>query len=165
MAAISADALRDSRNRNSVKQETFPIKTSVTLYIGEAVAFSTLNRLTTGAAAASLRPAGVVTAFVNESGLPITAGTGNAGGTVKATIEWGCEFLFTILTAAATYVNVGKNVFLANNNEMTDTTAAGTAAVRVKFGSIAGFALTAAGAPTKTSAWVAVRVYGDADAT
>src|SRR5262245_55604688 len=159
MAALSADAMRDTRGENSKQSDTFAIKTSATLYIGSHASFTTAGRLQASAAATGLRPGGIVVAIINESGAAITAATGNAGGTIKATIEWGHQALFTILTAARTFANLGKNVFIANDNELTDTTAAGTALVRVKVGKIIAFTNTA-----KSEAWVAIGVYGDADA-
>jgi hypothetical protein len=158
--ALSADATRDYRGTNNMQVETFSIKTSATLYIGSLAAFTTLGRIQAAAAAASLRPAGVVTEIVNESGSSITAATGNAGGTVKAKVAWGHEVLVAVKTAARTYVNLGKNVFISDDDNVTDTTGAGTAAVRVKIGSITEFADA-----NKTTGWLALRVYGDADAT
>lgn len=159
--ALSADAMRDTRARNNVQKARAAIKTSSTVYVGSLLAFTTLGRVQAAAAAASLRPAGVCTAIVNESGASITAGTGNAGGTIYAEYEWGHEVLVAVKTAARTLINLGKNVFISDDDAVTDTTGAGTAAVRVKIGSITEFDNTS----TKATAWMAVRVYGDADAT
>lgn len=158
MAALSADAIRDFKNVEAQVTETFAIKTSATLYVGSLAAFTTIGRVQAAAAATGLRPAGVVTEIVNESGSLISAATGNAGGTVKAKIAWGHEVLVDVKTAARTFANLGKNVFISTDNEVTDTTGAGTTAVRVKIGSMV--ELNAA----KTQAWIALRVYGDTDA-
>lgn len=157
--ALSADATRNSRGLNNKRVETFAIRTSSTLYIGSLAAFTTLGRVQAAAAATGLRPAGVVEAIINESGASITAGTGNAGGTVKAQVAWGHEVFVTIRTAARTFINLNKNVFIADDDNVTDTTAAGTALVRVKIGSITEMN------SGKTAGWLALRVYGDADAT
>jgi len=156
--ALSADAIRKERGLNNKRTETFAIKTSATLYIGSLAAFTALNRLQAAAAAASLRPAGVITEIFNESGANITAATGNAGGTVKAKVAWGHEVFVALRTAARTFVNLGKNVFISDDDNVTDTTAAGTAALRVKIGSITEIN------SGKTNGWLALRVYGDADA-
>lgn len=157
--ALSADALRPYRGTGPMQVETYSIKTSATLYIGSLAAFTAAGRVQAAAAAAGLRPAGVVTKIVNESGSAITTATGNTAGTVKAEITWGCEVLVNIKTAARTYVNYGKNVFIADDDSVTDTTAAGTAGVRVKIGRLEQFESSA-----KTTGWVALRVYGDTDA-
>lgn len=157
--ALSADATRNQRGENNKRVETFAIKTSATLYIGSLCAFTTLGRVQAAAAATSLRPAGVVEQIFNESGSNITSAIGNAGGTVKAQIAWGHEVYVTIKTAARTFVNLGKNVFISDDDNVTDTTGAGTSAVRVKIGSITEMN------SGKTAGWLALRVYGDADAT
>lgn len=157
--ALSADATRNARGLNNKRVETFSIKTSATLYVGSLAAFTTLGRVQAAAAATGLRPAGVVEEIINESGSNITAGTGNAGGTIKAKVAWGHEVYVSIKTAARTLINLGKNVFISDDDNVTDTTAAGTALVRVKIGSIT--EMTSA----KSAGWLALRVYGDADAT
>jgi hypothetical protein len=157
--ALSADAFRDYRVTNNMTVETYSIKTSATVYLGSAAAFTTLGRVQAAAAATGLRPAGVIVEIVNDSGAAITAATGNTAGTVKAKVANGAEFLFSIKTAARTQINLGKNLFISDDDNLTDTTAAGTALVRVKFGKLTEFANTA-----KSSGWVAACVYGDADA-
>ena len=157
--ALSADATRNSRGLNNKRTETFSIRTSSTLYIGSLAAFTTIGRVQAAAAATGLRPAGVVEEIFNESSVLLSAATGNAAGTVRARIAWGHEVYVAIRTAARTFVNLGKNVFIADDENVTDTTAAGTALVRVKIGSITEIN------SAKTFGWLALRVYGDADAT
>lgn len=157
--ALSADATRNARGLNNKRVETFSIKTSATLYVGSLAAFTTAGRVQAAAAATGLRPAGVVEEILNESGANIVAGTGNAGGTIKAKVAWGHEVYVSIKTAARTFINLGKNVFIFDDDQITDTTGAGTTAVRVKIGSIT--EMTSA----KSAGWLALRVYGDADAT
>lgn len=156
--ALSADATRNSRGLNNKRTETFSIRTSQTLYIGSLAAFTTIGRVQAAAAATNLRPAGVVEEIYNESGASIASATGNAAGTVRARIAWGHEVLVAIRTAARTFINLGKNVFIADDDNVTDTTAAGTTAVRVNIGSLT--ELNSA----KTFGWVALRVYGDTSA-
>lgn len=157
--ALSADATRNSRGLNNKRTETFSIRTSSTLYIGSLAAFTTIGRVQAAAAATGLRPAGVVEEIYNESGALLSAATGNAAGTVRARIAWGHEVYVAIRTAARTFTNLGKNVFIADDENVTDTTAAGTALVRVKIGSLTEIN------SAKTFGWLALRVYGDADAT
>ena len=158
MAAITADKIRDERAVAQKVETILPIKTASTVYVGGLANISTLNRVVNATAAASERFGGLVEEIINDSGSVISAGTGNTAGTVKARISWGHEVLMDVRTAARTYANHGKNVFVSNNNDVTDTTAAGTAAVRVKIGMIAEFN------GVKTEAWVALRRYGDTDA-
>lgn len=159
MAALSADKTRDYRTTNNMAEETFSVATSATVYIGSLVAFTTAGRVRPCAASTGLRPGGVVTDVINESGSAISAITGNAGGTVKVKISWGHEVQVDVRTSARTYANLGKTVFALTDNDVADTTAAGTALVRIPIGSITEFTDS-----TKASAWVAVRVYGDASA-
>lgn len=158
MAAITADKIRDERAVSQKVETILPIKTSSTVYVGGLANISTLNRVVNATAAASERFGGLVEEIINDSGNVISAGTGNTAGTVKARISWGHEVLIAVRTAAQTYTNHGKNVFVSTNNDVTDTTGAGTAAVRVKVGMIAEFN------GAKTEAWVALRRYGDTDA-
>lgn len=158
--ALSADKNRDYRGTNDMRQEAFAVATSQTLYIGSLCAFDTNGRVRAASATTGRRPAGVCVNFVNESGSTITAITGNAGGTVKAIIAWGHEVLVDVKTAARTNVNLGKTVFISDDDAVTDTTGAGTTAVRVAIGSITEFTNSA-----KSEAWLALRVYGDASAT
>lgn len=157
--ALSADTIRDERATDDKKFVTASIRTSSTLYVGSLAAFTTIGRVQAAAAATGLRPAGVVVEILNESGANITTATGNTAGTVKAKIAYGHEVYVAIRTAARTFINLNKNVFIADDDNVTDTTAAGTALVRVKIGSIT--ELNSA----KTFGWLALRVYGDADAT
>lgn len=156
--ALSADKTRASRGLHNKRVETFSIRTSQTLYIGSLAAFTTLGRVQAAAAATNLRPAGVVEEIINESGVSISAATGNAAGTVRAKIAWGHEVFVDIRTAARTFINLGRNVFIFDDDAVTDTTAAGTAAVRVSIGSLT--EINAA----KTQGWLALRVYGDTNA-
>ena len=160
MAAVTAERSTDSRSLHNKTEETFAITTANTVYVGALVNHVTsTGRVASATAAASRRFAGIVEAIVNDSGSVITAGTGNTAGTIKARVSWGHEVLLAVLTAARTFANLNKNVYVGDNASVTDTTGAGTAAVRVKVGMITQF-----GATTST-AWVALRVYGEADAT
>lgn len=158
MAALTADKIRDSRSVSKKTEGVFSIKTAATLYVGSLAAFTTLNRVQAAAAATNLRPAGVVEDIINDSGAVLSAATGNTAGTVKARISWGHEVKVPVRTAARTYINLGKNVFIASDDDVTDTTAAGTALVRVKIGVITEFT------SGKTEAYVQLRTYGDTDA-
>ncbi len=158
MAAVTADQLISLRATNNLVEETHAIKTSSTIYVGTLCNFSTAGRLLTAAAAASVRFAGLCTEIVNESGSAITAATGNTAGTVKAKIVYGCQAWLPVLTAARTYANLGKSVYVGDNVSLTDTTGAGTAAVRVVAGQLV--ELT----DSKTKGWIALRTQGDTGA-
>jgi len=159
MAAITADKTRPERSIAKKTQSTFAVATSQTVYIGGFVNFvNSTGRVTGAANAAARRFAGVVESVVCD-GPPPAAITGDASGTVKVLVSWGHEVLADINTAARTFANLGRNVFVANNNDLTDTTAAGTATLRVKVGMISEFTNAA-----RSEAWVALRVFGDADA-
>ncbi len=154
--ALSADKTRDFRGTNNLRQEAFAVATAATLYIGSLVNFDTNGRARAATAAASRRFAGVCTGFVNESGANLTNITGNTAGTVKALIGWGDEVLVSVKTAARTYINLGKHVCIFDDDQVTDATGAGTAAVRVVVGQLTEFTNSA-----KSEAWVALRVIGD----
>jgi tartrate dehydratase beta subunit/fumarate hydratase class I family protein len=158
MAAITADKIRDSRSIQNKIEDTFTVRTADTVYVGALVNFDTGGRVQSATAAASKRFAGVVEEIVNETGSALSAGTGNTAGTVKARVAWGHEVWVAVKTAARTFANLGKNVFISTNDDVTDTTAAGTATLRVKVGQLT--SLNSA----KTHGYVALRVFGDADA-
>jgi hypothetical protein len=160
MAALTADKIRDSRNVQNKTESTFSIATASTLYVGSLANFNTAGRVVAATAAASRRFAGVVEEIVNESANAISAATGNTAGTIKARIAWGHEVLVDVKTAARTFSNLGKNVFISTDNDVTDTTGAGTAAVRVKVGALTEMV----DRTNKDEAWIALRVFGDTDA-
>lgn len=160
MAAITADKIRPARSLSKKTESTFAITTAQTVYVGALVnSVNGTGRVRGAAAATGVRFAGVVEAIVNDTGASLAAATGNTAGTVKAIVSFGHEVLCDVLTAGRTFTNVGKNLFIANNNDLTDTTAAGTAGVRVKVGAVSEFVNSA-----KSLAWVSLRVFGDADA-
>lgn len=160
MAALSADKIRDERSIDGKTEATFALATSATVYVGSLVNFNTAGRVVAASAAASRRFAGVVEYGINETSSAISAWTGNTAGTVKVRVAWGHEVLMDVKTAARTFTNLGKNVFISTDNDVTDTTGAGTAAVRVKVGALTEFTDTT----NKDEAWVALRVFGDTDA-
>lgn len=155
--ALSADKARRSKGDPFI--DVVAIATAQTVYLGSLAAYTTAGRVRAAAAAASLRPAGVIVDIINDKGAAISAATGNTAGTIKARIAYGHQVEVAVRTAARTFANLGKNVFIADDDSVTDTTAAGTAGVRVKIGSVASMSAD------KTTAWVALRVYGDADAS
>jgi hypothetical protein len=159
--AITADKIRRYRASANKVLETFAIATGQTVFIGSMVNFvGTTGRIRDAAAATGRTFAGVVEKIINDSGAAITTGTGNTAGTVKAKITWGVAMVLSVATAARTFTSLNKNVFVADNDTVTDTTGAGTSAVRVKVGALVEFVDS-----TKTSAWVELRRYASADAT
>lgn len=159
MAAVTADQLATTRAHNNVVEETHSIATAGTVYVGALANFTTAGRVISATAAASRRFAGEVVQILNDSGAVISAGTGNTAGTVKAIIRYGHQMHLAVLTAARTYSNLGKSVYVGDNVSVTDATGAGTAAVRVVCGQLV--ELT----DSKAKGWVALRVQGDTGAT
>lgn len=161
MAAITADADRRTRAENNKVTETVAVTTSNTVYIGALVNFvASTGRVASATAAASRRFAGIVESIVNETGSALTAATGNTAGTVKVKVAYGHQVQLAVLTAARTYSNITKYVYVGDNNSVTDATGAGTAAVRVVVGTLAGFTSSA-----KTAAWVELRRISETGAT
>lgn len=153
MAAATAD--RDTKFYGEPIEDTFIITTAATLYIGTLVNFvSGTGRVTNATAATSRMFAGMVV------GLPDGSGLGNTSGTTRARVAWGCIAKFTTLTALRTFSQIGKNVFVSTNQEVTDTTGAGTSAVRVKVGTLIKF-----DDANKTTGYIWLRVFGATDAT
>lgn len=159
MAAVTADQLASTRATNNVVEETHSIGTAATVYLGTIANFTTAGRIVSATAAASRRFAGEIVRIVNESGSILSAATGNTAGTVKAVIRYGHQMHLNVLTAARTYTNIGKSVYVGDNVSVTDATGAGTAGVRVIAGQLV--ELT----DTKTKGWVALRQQGDTGAT
>jgi hypothetical protein len=160
MAALTADKTREERSIDGKTEGVFSLATSSTVYVGSLANFNTAGRVVAATAAASRRFAGVVEAVINETTSALSAATGNTAGTVKVRVSWGHEVLMDVKTAARTFSNLGKNVFVSTDNDVTDTTGAGTAAVRVKIGALTEFT----DRTNKDEAWVALRVFGDTDA-
>jgi hypothetical protein len=161
MTAVTADQTSITRARAQIVEDIFPIKTSVTLYVGALANFVTATGRVRSAAAetgSGLEIAGEVVEIINESGSVISAGTGNAGGTVKARIQWGHLMLLNVRTAIRTFTNLGKTVFVSDNVTVGGT-AVGTAATRVQAGQLTAFANSSGqpGVSDKTMAYVKLR--------
>ena len=161
MAAVTADQVPFVRSLQNATYEVKPIKTSITLYVGTLVSFSTIGRLVDGAAAASTTFAGELVAILNDSGALIAAGTGNSGGTVLGLFRYGHEMRLGVKTSSRTYSNLGKSILIADNVTVAGTSV-GTAGVRVIAGALTEFAVTGAAPAT---AWVRLRTMGTAVAT
>lgn len=160
MAAVTADRMSRERDVHLKCQDTKAIATAATIYVGAMVdKILATNRLTNADNVADHRFAGICEKIINDSGSVISAGTGNTGGTVKAVYSYGHTVLLNVRTAARTYDNINKNVFCDTNNEVTDTTGAGTAGLRVSVGYIVEFE-----ASNLSTAWVALRRFSSADA-
>src|SRR5688572_9243500 len=123
MTAVTAD--RDARGSGVSVEQTFAIKTSVTLYIGTLVNLNTSARLVDGVAAASQSFAGVVVGF------PDGSATGNTAGTVRARVEHGRLCLMNVSTAIRTNSKLGLGVHVLDNVTVSGATTAGTAAKRI----------------------------------
>ncbi len=157
MTAVTADQIARTRDDNLKMVDTLAIVTAGTIYVGTIVNVNKAsNRLEDADNEADRVFAGVVEEIYNDSGVAISAATGNTGGTVKARYAYGHTMLLNVATAARTYDNINKNVFVLDNVTVTDTTGAGTAGVRVKIGYLVEFE-----ASNLSTAWVALRRFGD----
>ena len=158
MAAVTADQVPTVRSIQNATEDTRPIKTSVTVYVGALVNFTTIGRLTDAAAAASVTFAGELIEIINESGTIVAAGTGNSAGTVKGRFRYGHEMLLNVKTSTRTYSNYGKSVLIADNVTVAGTSV-GTAGLRVVAGTLTEFGSTTA------TGWVRLRTMGTAAAS
>lgn len=139
MASVTADRLAVLRDVKNAVEDEFPITTSATVYTGALVNFvTTTGRVTDASAATGRAFAGVVKEILNDSGAIISAGTGNTGGTVKARVYWNCEMLLNLKTSTRTFTNLGKTVYVADN-QTAQGTGVGTALVRVAIGPLMNF--------------------------
>ncbi len=161
MTAVTTDQLAITKASPSQAIEyVYAIKTSVTVNVGTLVNLVVATGRVRSAAAETgnaIMVAGRCTEIINDSGAIISAGTGNAGGTIKARVVWNDMMLLSVKTAIRTFTNVGKTVFVADNVTVGGT-AVGSAGVRVQAGMLADFA-NAAGAidGTKAYAWIKLR--------
>jgi hypothetical protein len=158
MTAVTADRLSTVRGLDQVIEDEVAIATASTVYVGALANFNTGGRVVSATAAASRRFAGEVVAILNDSGSPISAATGNTAGTIKARIRYGHQMLLNVITAARTFTNLGKTVYVADNQSVNGT-GVGTAGVRVAVGALMSFDDS-----TKATAWVALRRVGDTTA-
>ncbi len=158
MAAVTADQVPTVRSLQNATYDVKAIKTSITVYVGTLVSFSTIGRLVDGAATASTTFAGELVAIINDSGAIVTAGTGNAGGTVKGLFRYNHEMLLGVKTSTRTYSNLGRTAHIADNVTVAGTSV-GTAAVRIVAGTLTEFGTTTA------TGWVRLRTMGTAAAT
>ncbi len=153
MAAVTTDIATRTYG-GQVNEETFPIATGQTIYVGTLVtAVNTTGRATGGAVALNRRFLGLAIA------LPDGSGVGNTAGSNRVRVQYGNVALVSIRTAARTFSNIGRNVFISTNNEVSTGAAAGTAGLRVKVGPLMRFEST-----DKSTGWVWLRAFGDADA-
>lgn len=140
MTAVTADQI-SLIERATLKaiEDVLPITTNNTVYADTLLNFVTsTGRVCSATAAASRTFAGLCIEILNDSGSPLTAGTGNTGGTVKARFRWGQEILVNLKTATRTFTNLGKTLTIADNVTCGGT-GVGTAGVRVTAGPLAGF--------------------------
>lgn len=161
MTAVTSDQLAITKASDSQAiEEVYAIKTSVTVYVGTLCNLVVATgRVRTAAAETgdAILVAGRCTEIINDSGAVISAGTGNAGGTVKARIVWNDLMLLNVKTAIRTFSNVGKTVYVADNVTVGGT-AVRTAATSIQAGMLTAFANSSGAIDgTKTYAWIKLR--------
>ncbi len=120
MAAVTADTYSSTRVHNDITEETHPIASGVTVYTGALACFNAAGALVSATDAAAQTFAGEVFYIVNDSGDAITAGTGNATGSVKARIRHGHQMLLNVDTPARSMANLTKTVFVLDNVTVTN---------------------------------------------
>jgi hypothetical protein len=154
MAALTQDAIRRSRGKGY--REVLAIATSGTVYVGSLLnRRNTTGRAVAATAATGRRILGVAKMLNSTTNGPgAGTGVGVTGGGEEVEVEYGNEHLFAVKTAIRTNTSLGHNVFVADDN-MVGGTAVGTAAARVVAGR-----LVAWEASDKSTAWVAVAVFG-----
>lgn len=134
--AITADKIRKRKNLSQMTTELVSVVTSSTVYVGALVNFkAATGRVAAAAATATEMFAGEVLSWENTSGSPLTAITGNTGGTVKVLVGFGHQALVTLAAGLRTNSKIGKVVY-ASDNDTVQGTAAGTAAVRIQVGTL-----------------------------
>lgn len=158
MAAVTAERMAIARKLQVAFYDQAPIATSATVYCGALVNFTVIGRLTDATAAASRRFAGMLVQVLNDSGAIVSAGTGNAGGTVLGLFRYNNEELLNVKTSTRTTTNLGKIVLVADNQTVAGTSV-GTAGVRVAVGALNQFL----SASDKTQAWIALRHLSTTD--
>lgn len=151
MTAVTADQISlIERALDLAIEDILPITTNNTVYADTLLNFvSTTGRVCSATAATSRLFAGLCIEILNDSGAPLTAGTGNTGGTVKARFRWNHEVLVNLRTATRTFANLGKTTTVSDNVTCGGT-GVGTAGVRVTVGPLAGFLSQS----DKTKGWV-----------
>ncbi|NJK32849.1 MAG: hypothetical protein HC927_10815 [Deltaproteobacteria bacterium] len=160
MSALTADKIRLTRGEQSKVQIEAALVTGQTVYVGSLVSWTTSGRVRAADNATGQQFAGVVEEIVNDTNGSISTATGNAAGTVRARIAYGHEVELDVRTAARTFTNLGKTVFADSDDDVTDATGAGTAAVRVRVGQLKQFTLA-----NRSRAFVLLGVFGSTDAT
>lgn len=158
MAANTSERLAIARKIDIAIYDEAPIATSAVVYCGNLVNFNTAGRLVDATAAASRRFAGMLTQILNDSGVIVSSGTGNLGGTVKGLFRFNNEELLDVATSTRTTTALGKIVYVADNHTVRGT-GVGTAGVRVAVGAIGSFYSSS----DKTQAWVQLRHLSTTD--
>lgn len=141
MTALSADAIRKTRNRDGAKYHEYPVATSAVIYVGSLVNINAAGRAVAASDAAAR----------TFAGLACESATGNAAGTVYCKVEWGVEALIDA-AAALTAAYIGTNCAIADDNQVTTNSASSNNVLVGEFVSIEG-----------GDAWVALRQYARAE--
>lgn len=108
MTALSASAIRKTRNRDGAKYAEYVVGTGATIYAGSLCAINTSTGRVVAATDAAARK------FV---GLATEAATGDTAGTVRCKIEWGIEALVDANTDLTT-AYIGSNCSIADDNQV-----------------------------------------------
>ena len=155
MTATTVDRLTTSRKIEDAYEDEAIIASGSTILVGAMCLFDTAGKLVNATDAASVRMAGIVYEILNDSGAIISAGTGNAGGTVKAKFRWGHEELLNVDASIQSLANLNKIVTVFDN-----VTVGGSATTNdVAVGTLAQFISIT----DLTQAWIKIRSLSTTD--
>lgn len=152
--AVTADQASQTRKLENAAYDVVAITSGATVYVGALASFDASGTLVNATDTASTSFAGEVVRIINESGSPISSGTGNAGGTVKAEIRYGHQMRLNVGAAARLQANLGKTVCISDNV----TVLGATATNDIKCGRLEAFD------GSTSYAWVTLRAEGTAAA-
>ena len=141
MTALTADAARRTRNRGNKDTFSAPVATSSTIYVGSHCVFAANGRV---------RALQAATVNVYYAGMSETQVTGNAGGTVYATLSSGYEVLCN--TGSDLAGEVRQNAALQDDDTVTFLSDAGSAGLQIVVGAITERV-------SATTAWVALHKF------
>lgn len=158
--AITADKNRLSKIVHNETSSEFSIVNGQTTYVGALVNFASgSNRVQNASGSVDQQFAGYVESFKNYSGTPVSSGTGNAEGTIKAVVAWDSAVLVNVKASSRVSGNVGKTMFVNDNDEVQGSGAG--AASLTPVGVLSEFYQFSPTSPVDYSqAWVILRKFG-----
>jgi len=145
MTALSAPAIRKTRNTDAYSYADYPVGTGATLYEGALVAYNT----TTGRAVAAS-----VVAGRKFLGLAQETKTGVTAATVTCKVAWDLEALVNV-HSSLTAAYVGSNACIYTDNDVSTMSDTGTTLSRIRVGEVTQI--------ESGDAWIRLRQYSESD--